>query len=266
MSKTIYSDVVNPNNNFLFTVDQLNQAKTNDKCLPVRCLQCGKTFYISRKNYLVFAHEHSQNHIQHSFKFCSKECRAKYVHNNSTQVTKPCLFCGKMVIKPLNQAKKHPNFFCCRSHAASYNNARRDPPSLKHRLKISQSICKYRVEHRDEIKNTKHSKFKRGWHITWNGKNVYYRSSYELDFCIQLDADKIDYDMEAIAIEYYDSQRRRLRNALPDFLLIESNTIVEIKSTYTYDRQNMIDKSNQYKKLGYKFKLILDHKEYDYCP
>ena len=44
------------------------------------------------------------------------------------------------------------------------------------------------------------------------------------------------------------------------------HTIVEIKSTRTYDKQNMIDKSAQYKKLGYNFKLILDHKEYDYCP
>lgn len=45
--------------------------------------------------------------------------------------------------------------------------------------------------------------------------------------------------------------------------LPNTNTIVEIKSEYTYDKQNMIDKSNAYKANGYKFKLILEHVEYD---
>lgn len=38
--------------------------------------------------------------------------------------------------------------------------------------------------------------------------------------------------------------------------------IVEIKSNYIFDKQNMIDKSKVYKKLGYNFKLILDKQEY----
>ena len=37
--------------------------------------------------------------------------------------------------------------------------------------------------------------------------------------------------------------------------------IVEIKSLYTLDKQNMIDKKQAYLDLGYKFKLICDHKE-----
>ena len=72
--------------------------------------------------------------------------------------------------------------------------------------------------------------------------------------------------MENFRIEYFDSNQNKFRVAIPDFYLPRTNTIIEIKSTRTYDKQNMIDKSNQYKKLGYKFKLILDHKEYDYCP
>ena len=37
--------------------------------------------------------------------------------------------------------------------------------------------------------------------------------------------------------------------------------IVEIKSSYTLDKQNMIDKKKAYLNLGYKFKLICDHNE-----
>lgn len=37
--------------------------------------------------------------------------------------------------------------------------------------------------------------------------------------------------------------------------------IVEIKSDYTLDIQEMKDKVKAYKNLGYDFKLILNHKE-----
>lgn len=51
------------------------------------------------------------------------------------------------------------------------------------------------------------------------------------------------------------------RVAIPDFYLPESNTIVEIKSDYTYDKQNMDDKIKAYKEHGYKYKLILEKEE-----
>ena len=41
------------------------------------------------------------------------------------------------------------------------------------------------------------------------------------------------------------------------------NTIVEIKSNYTLDIQEMKDKVKEYKNLGYNFKLILEHQEVD---
>lgn len=37
--------------------------------------------------------------------------------------------------------------------------------------------------------------------------------------------------------------------------------MVEIKSNYTLNLQNMKDRFKQYKKKGYKVKLIVDHKE-----
>ena len=104
-------------------------------------------------------------------------------------------------------------------------------------------------------------KYKHGHHNTWNGKKVFYRSSYELDYCKELDEKKIDYEMENLRILYWDSQLLRQRIAIPDFHLTESNTIAEVKSTYTYDDINMNDKIKAYKEHGYKFKLILEHKE-----
>ena len=67
--------------------------------------------------------------------------------------------------------------------------------------------------------------------------------------------------MESIRIEYYDTLKNKKRIAIPDFYLIDTNTLVEIKSKFSYDPQNMLDKFNEYKKLGYKTKLILEHQE-----
>lgn len=106
-----------------------------------------------------------------------------------------------------------------------------------------------------------HSKYKQGYHITWNNKKVYYRSSYELSYCKYLDTKKIDYDMESVRIPYYDSQRQKERIAIPDFFLIDQNTIVEIKSTFTFNKTRMKDKFKAYRNLGYKVKLILENKE-----
>ena len=105
--------------------------------------------------------------------------------------------------------------------------------------------------------------YKHGYHITWNGKQVYYRSSYELDYACLLDKDKINYDMENLRIEYWDSAINKKRIAIPDFYLPDSNTIVEIKSIYTYDERNMKDKMKTYKELGYGFKLILEKNNVD---
>ena len=52
-----------------------------------------------------------------------------------------------------------------------------------------------------------------------------------------------------------------MRIALPDFYLPKTNTIVEIKSLFTLNIQNMKDKRAAYIAAGYNFKLILEHKE-----
>jgi hypothetical protein len=106
--------------------------------------------------------------------------------------------------------------------------------------------------------------YKHGYHITWNGKQIFYRSSYELDYCKELDEKKVDYEVEHLRILYWDSQLSIQRVAIPDFYLPANNEIVEIKSDYTYNEQNMKDKFKAYREHGYKVKLILEHVEKDF--
>ena len=102
---------------------------------------------------------------------------------------------------------------------------------------------------------------KQQWHTTWNNKEVYLRSTYELDYAKELDEYQINYEVEYFHIKYWDSQKQEYRCAIPDFYIPKDNMIVEIKSSWTLDKQNMIDKKKAYVDLGYKFKLICDHKE-----
>ena len=100
-----------------------------------------------------------------------------------------------------------------------------------------------------------------GYHTAWNGTEIYYRSSYELKYAKELDEQKVEYLVEDLRIQYWDTQLKYQRTAIPDFYLPESNMIVEIKSGWTLDLQNMKDKKEAYIKHGYDFKLIVDFEE-----
>lgn len=114
---------------------------------------------------------------------------------------------------------------------------------------------------RYKLANTK-TKYHCQWHTTWFGARVYCRSSYEKDFCDELDAKKIQYSMESLVIQYYDTQLQKMRYAYPDFYLPDSNTIVEVKSAWTLDKQNMKDRVAKFLELGYNFDLLYEHKHY----
>lgn len=134
-----------------------------------------------------------------------------------------------------------------------------------------------RSEHDQHINALKHNRIKtyvgntklhytHGWFETWDGNKVYLRSSYEVDYLKLLNDQKIKFDVESLRIEYFDTEQKQNRIAIPDFHLIESNTIVEIKSYFTYNKQNMNDRFAAYKSNGYNCKLVLEHQEYNYCP
>lgn len=101
------------------------------------------------------------------------------------------------------------------------------------------------------------------YHKTWDNNIVYLRSSYETDYANILDDNKIHYEVESLKIKYFDTQLNKERIAIPDFYIRNKNLIVEIKSNFTLDIQNMKDKVISYKNNGYNFKLILEHKEVD---
>ena len=107
--------------------------------------------------------------------------------------------------------------------------------------------------------------YKCGWHTSWENKQYFYRSSYEEDYMNELDDRRISYDGEIFRIPYFNTTKNTWSVAIPDIYLPDTKTIVEIKSDYTYIKQEMIDKSNEYKRLGFNFKLVLEHIEYDYC-
>lgn len=102
-------------------------------------------------------------------------------------------------------------------------------------------------------------KFKHIFHKSWFGETFCLRSSYEEDYAKKLDKSKTRYFVEHLRIKYLDSNQQRYRIAIPDFYLPDSNTIVEVKSTYWLNESEMKDKKIAYINLGYNFNLCLNH-------
>lgn len=149
-------------------------------------------------------------------------------------------------------------------------------PYIKNSENILHIVKKFGFYHRgykDAVKNAfiqgkyenveRTNQYHSEWHTSWNGKEVYLRSSYETDYANDLDKKQIDYDVEYLHIKYFCTKENTYKCAIPDFYLPETNTIVEIKSNWTFTKQEMIDKFKAYKDLGYNTKLILEHKEVD---
>lgn len=107
-------------------------------------------------------------------------------------------------------------------------------------------------------------KFKQGWFKKWNGDKIFYRSSYELDYINLLNEHKVDFEVEYFRIEYWDTIQQKYRVAIPDIYIKNENKIIEIKSNFTFNKQNIIDKFNEYIKMGYNVELELEHKSYSY--
>lgn len=128
----------------------------------------------------------------------------------------------------------------------------------------SESVHNAVLQGKLKYESDLHSKFKQGWVKKWNGDNIYYRSSYELDYINNLNENKVDYEVEYFRIEYWDTKQHKYRVAIPDIFIKDKNEIIEIKSNFTFNKQNMIDKFNEYRKMGYDVKLILEKIEYSY--
>lgn len=109
--------------------------------------------------------------------------------------------------------------------------------------------------------NAKKNQYKQGWHTTWDNKLVFLRSSYEFRYAKELDDKKIIYEVESKRIPYiaYDGFSRTY---IPDFFIPNDNKIVEIKSTYTIDKNTKI-KLDKCRQLGYTVEMIVYDKSQD---
>ena len=133
---------------------------------------------------------------------------------------------------------------------------------LEIKLRTLSEANKISIMNVDNLQKLKRNyNYKDTYHTTWENKIVYLRSSYELDFAKILDEQKISYDVEKVKVLYFDTQLNIERVAIPDFYIPSTNTLIEIKSYWTLDLQNMYDKRKSYFANGYNFKLILEHKE-----
>lgn len=122
----------------------------------------------------------------------------------------------------------------------------------------SEALRNAVVKHRVSIPSTP-NQYKCEWHTSWEKIDCYLRSSYEKDFAMELDNNKIPYRVEFLRIKYWDEESNCFRIAIPDFYLPQTNEIYEIKSQFTFNKNNMVNKFKEYIKNGYTPFLILEH-------
>ena len=266
--------------------------KKNDTKL-VFCINCGKGIYVGKNaNSAKCKCEDCRKKSKRNIRYC-KICGRTYYKSDGGCLN---LFCRNHNINQINTLVKYFNFdknkvgtvlveeefnrvrenlydlyWNCNLSSAdlgklfNYKNSHNIVQQIFRYLDIPVRSCRestinaYLTGKRDalDVKN----KYKSCWHTTWEGKEVYLRSSYELDFAKELDEQKIKYEVESLKIKYLNTKLNEYRCAIPYFYLPDSNTIVEIKSAWTLDVQNMKDKAIEYQNRGYSFRLICDHKE-----
>ena len=59
-------------------------------------------------------------------------------------------------------------------------------------------------------------------------------------------------------MSYYDNNLKKHRIAIPDIII--GKLLIEIKSNFTFNQANMLDKFNAYRLLGFRPILILEGK------
>lgn len=103
-------------------------------------------------------------------------------------------------------------------------------------------------------------KYEMGLHISWEGNEYVYRSSYELILMKYMDLHKIHYLANGrenkIKIKYIDPYKNKERSGYPDFYLPDYNVIVETKGECFYDEKDLKARYGVIKKEGKDFLVI----------
>ena len=254
----------------------------------MRCLQCGKEIPEGRK----FCNHHcsaSYNNVRRQRKPWTEE------QHRRVRKQRVCKYCGKPGKKVCDECRPFVGLAKVLTKlgwvvGTSLAKGRVDAEQLLQRLYFEDeesllSISKRFGISKDTVKNyitssgqqlrtlsegarlslekgraelVSSPRYKTGVHVSWEGNRYTFRSSWEERYMKELDEKRIPYLYEPFKIKYFDTQRGEERLAIPDFFLPETNTIVELKSRYTYDEQNMKDKVLSYKSRGYRVILLLD--------
>jgi hypothetical protein len=126
------------------------------------------------------------------------------------------------------------------------------------RRPLAESVSNAIQTGRLQLVNNNNKRYKSGMHIDWTDKLHYYRSSYELEFYKLLDRKQKIYKTETLRVSYYDSVLKKHRIAIPDIII--GKLLIEIKSNFTFNQTNMLDKFDAYRSAGFRPILILDGK------
>jgi len=100
----------------LFTEAEFRAADRKSN-LPLQCLQCKSTFYLSKLRIRQVLNPNQRKHRRGDF--CSLSCAATA---QGPKVVVRCLQCQKDFEKHLNQTKRSPNHFCSHSCSARHQN------------------------------------------------------------------------------------------------------------------------------------------------
>jgi hypothetical protein len=65
-----------------------------------------------------------------------------------------------------------------------------------------------------------------------------------------------------LRIPFFNPLKNKKSVAIPDFFIPSENKIIEVKSYFTYNKEEMLARIEAYEKRGYMFMLYLEQKEY----
>jgi hypothetical protein len=172
---------------------------------------------------------------RHTTKTCSLICRDIAQIKNSE---KECLNC-KAIFKPSNKDSKYCSLEC------SYTSPCRKEFSKEHKRKIS-NFAKTRIGKLNPMYGRKAAHGKGSWHISFESKRFFLRSSWELAFAKYLDSKKIKYEVEnkRFPIKYTYEGIEKEGTYCPDFYLPEKDKYYEIKGWWRDDAKSKYDAFN----------------------
>jgi len=94
-------------------------------------------------------------------------------------------------------------------------------------------------------------------HIKYDGKEISFRSGWELQLAKILESEKINYKYEELRFEYFHTDQNKLRKYIPDFYLQDYNLIIEFKLKQNLNNWTN-EKRDSVKNSGYNFTYVTE--------